>query len=254
MGPLDTRSPPVIADGRELAEWAVAGHGGLEAWERAQEVAVGLSAGGLAFASRFQGHAVRAVDAHVATVGQRVVMQPYPSLGYRGVLGQDGGVRIEGDDGATAQARPDPRSAFGDLRHRFWWDRLDILYFGAYAIWTYISTPFVLLREGYELGELEPWEEDGERWRRLAVRFPEGVHTHCRDQVFYVDADGLIRRHDYTAEPFGGWARAAHYCYDHRDFDGLLLPTRRLVYPRRGDNRPRLHPRLVWIELSTPST
>jgi len=49
---------------------------------------------------------------------------------------------------------------------------------------------------------------------------------------------------------FGQWARAAHYCFDHSSFDGLVLPTRRLVYPRRDDNRPRSHPRLVWIEIS----
>jgi hypothetical protein len=253
MGRLDTQRPAVIGDGRELAERAVAAHGGLEAWERAGEVTVRHSAGGFAFATKFQGHAVRAVDACVATVGQKVIFQPYPSPGYRGVLEHGGEVRIESDGGATAQARRDPRAAFGDLRHLLWWDRLDILYFGAYAIWTYISTPFVLLREGYGLSELEPWEEDGERWRRLAVRFPDGLQTHCAEQVFYIGADGLIRRHDYTAEPFGAWARAAHYCFDHRDFDGLLLPTRRLVYPRRGDNRPRPHPRLVWIELSRPT-
>ena len=64
-----------------------------------------------------------------------------------------------------------------------WWDLLDILYFGTYAIWTYISTPFVFLREGYELSELELWEERGERWRRLAVRFPDGLQTHSREQV-----------------------------------------------------------------------
>ena len=38
--------------------------------------------------------------------------------------------------------------------------------------------------------------------------------------------------------------------YDHRSFDGLVLPTRRLVYPRRRDNRPRARPRLVWIEVA----
>jgi hypothetical protein len=253
MGPSDPQRPAMIGDGRELAQRTVDAHGGLAAWERTGEVTVGLSAGGFAFAAKFQGHAVRSVDARVSTVGQTVTFEPYPAPGSRGVLEPHGEVRIEHEGGATTGARRDPRAAFGDLRHRFWWDRLDILYFGAYAIWTYISTPFVLLREGYELSELEPWEEDGERWRRLAVRFPQAVQTHCRDQVFYIDAEGLIRRHDYTAQPFGEWARAAHYCFDHRDFDGLLLPTRRLVYPRRGDNRPRLHPRLVWIELSSPS-
>jgi hypothetical protein len=115
-------------------------------------------------------------------------------------------------------------------------------------MWTYVSTPFVFARQDYALRELEPWQEGGQSWRRLAVTFPDGVHTHSREQVFYIDADGLIRRHDYTAEPFGGWAKAVHYCLEHRTFDGLVVPTRRRVYPRRRDNRPRSGPLLVWVE------
>jgi hypothetical protein len=243
----------VVGDGRALAEQAIAGHGGMTAWEQVGEIAVQISSGGFAFASKLQGHAVRGVDARVDTSGQRVLFEGYPAGGQRGLLEADGSVRIETTAGELTAAREKPRAAFADLRHRLWWDRLDVLYFGTYAIWTYISTPFVFLREGYELRELDPWEERGESWRRLAVRFPEGVHTHSREQVFYIDDAGLIRRHDYTAEPFGGWAKAAHYCFDHRCIDGLLLPTRRLVYPRRADNRPRPHPRLVWIEVSEPS-
>jgi hypothetical protein len=253
MAVRDTQRAPVIGDGQELAERAIAGHGGMEAWERAgHDIAVRLSAGGFAFASKLQGHAVRGVDVRVATQGQSVVFEPYPVAGRRGLLVDGGEVRIETEAGAVTDARANARQAFGGLRHRLWWDRLDILYFGTQAIWTYISTPFVFMREGYELSELEPWDEQGERWRRLAVTFPRDVHTHSREQIFYIDASGVIRRHDYTAEPFGDWAKAAHYCYEHRDFDGLLLPVRRLVYPRRADNTPRSRPRLVWIEVSEP--
>jgi hypothetical protein len=244
------RRNTVAGDARALAEHAIAAHGGMTAWEQVGEIVVQISSGGFAFASKLQGHAVRGVKTRVATSGQHVVFEGYPADGQRGILEADGSVRIETAACAVTAARENARAAFGDLRHRLWWDRLDILYFGTYAIWTYVSTPFVFLREGYELRELAPWDERGERWRRLAVRFPERVHTHSREQVFYIDEAGLIRRHDYTAEPFGGWAKAAHYCFDHRRFDGLLLPTRRLVYPRRADNRPRSRPRLVWIEVS----
>lgn len=237
-------------DGGELARIAIEAHGGLARWRRDPEVAVRLSAGGVAFASKLQGHAVRDVLARVATNAQEVVFEPYPSQGSRGILDADGSVRIADRRDAVVRERREPRRAFADLRHKLWWDRLDILYFGTYALWTYLSAPFVFAGEGYELRELEPWSESGETWRRLAVTFPSDVQTHSREQVFYIDRDGLIRRHDYTAEPFGQWARAAHYCFDHRPFDGLIVPTRRLVYPRRADNRPRSHPRLVWIELS----
>ena len=246
-----TTSAPVIGDGHALAAEAIEAHGGAS-WGSTNEVVLRVSAGGFAFASKLQGHAVRDVEARVATSSQRVVFEPYPSPGQRGVLEADGSVRIE-RGGETLDSRPNPRAAFAGLRHSLWWDRLDILYFGTCALWTYVSTPFVFTREDYALRELEPWEEAGERWRRLAVSFPAGVHTHCAEQVFYIDGGGLIRRHDYTAEPFGERARAAHYSFEHRPFGGLLLATRRAVFPRRRDNRPRRHPRLVWIELSEPA-
>jgi hypothetical protein len=235
----------------ELLDQVVAAHGGLALWEGADEVVVRLSSGGLAFATKLQGSAVRDVEARVSTQGQHVVFAPYPRSGRRGVLEQDGGVRIETDSGELIEAREHARSAFTDLRHKLWWDRLDILYFATYAMWTYVSSPFVFTREGYQVRELDPWEESGERFKRLAVTFPKDVHTHSREQVFYIDANGLIRRHDYTAEPIGGWAKAAHYCLDHQSFDGLIVPTRRRVYPRRRDNRRRSRPRLVWIDVSS---
>jgi hypothetical protein len=235
----------------ELAERTIAAHGGLALWEHSSEVRAKLSSGGLAFASKLQGSAVRDVEARVSTSAQRVVFEPYPRAGQRGVLEPDGSVRIETDAGELVQARENPRAAFADLRHKLWWDQLDILYFGTYAMWTYISTPFVFARDGYELAELDPWEERGERWQRLAVRFPDYVHTHCREQVFHIDATGLIRRHDYTAEPLSRKANAAHYCFDHQSFDGLVLPTRRRVYPRRSNGARLARPLLVWIDVPT---
>jgi hypothetical protein len=233
----------------ELVEQAIAAHGGIEMWEGADEVSVQLSSGGLAFASKLQGSAVRDVRARISTSGQHVIFEPYPAAGQRGVLEQGGRVRIETDAGELVEERGNARGAFHDLRHKLWWDRLDILYFATYAMWTYVSTPFVFAREDYAVRELDPWMEDGERRRRIAVTFPEHVHTHSREQVFHLDANGLIRRHDYTAEPIGGWAKAAHYCHDHRTFDGLVVPTRRRVYPRRRNDHRRAGPLLVWIDV-----
>ncbi len=235
----------------ELVDQVIAAHGGLVLWESASEVSVRISSGGFAFATKLQGSAVRDVEARVSTRGQHVIFAPYPRPGQRGVLEQDGSVRIETDSGELIEARENARSAFLDLRHKLWWDRLDILYFGTYAIWTYVSTPFVFTRGDYEVTELDPWEESGERFKRLTVTFPRDVHTHSREQVFYIGTNGLIRRHDYTAEPIGGWAKAAHYCLDHQSFDGLIVPTRRRVYPRKRDNQRRSRPLLVWIEVSS---
>jgi hypothetical protein len=246
---IEGRARAFASEVIDLLDQAIAAHGGRDLWASANEVAVRISSGGLAFATKLQGSAVRDVEARVSTRDQHVVFSPYPRPGERGVLTPDGSVRIETDAGGLVEERVGARAAFGDLRHKLRWDKLDILYFGAYAIWTYISAPFVFAQDGYEVREIEPWEENNERWRRLAVRFPEGVQTHSRDQVFYFDGDGLIRRHDYTAEPLGSWANAAHYCFEHRVFDDLIVPTRRRVFPRLSNNRRLSRPLLVWIEV-----
>jgi hypothetical protein len=48
------------------------------------------------------------------------------------------------------------------------------------------------------------WQESGQQWRRLQATFPAQIDTHCQQQTFYVDTDGLIRRHDFVAERRGG--------------------------------------------------
>ena len=236
-----------------VLERTIAAHGGRALWEDAREICVKVSSGGLAFASKLQGSAVRDVEARIATTGQHVTFSPYPRAGMRGVLERGGAVRIETDAGAVLEQREQPRRDFAGLRHKLWWDRLDILYFATCAMWTYVSAPFVFVGDEYAVRELDPWREGDETWQRIAVRFPEWAQTHCREQVFHVDGRGLIRRHDYTAEPIGSWARAAHYCLEHQTFDGLTLPTRRRVYQRRRDGRRRARPLLVWIDLPAAS-
>src|SRR2546427_7932297 len=174
-----------------LLEQAIAAHGGRELWESAREISARLSSGGLAFASKLQGSAVRDVEARVCTRGQHVIFTPYPRSGQRGVLKADGSVRIETGAGEIVRCREHARGAFADLRHKLWWDRLDILYFGTYAMWTYISAPFVFAREDFRVRELDPWDEGAAHWRRLAVSFPAGVHAHSSEQVFYLDERGL---------------------------------------------------------------
>jgi hypothetical protein len=95
-----------------------------------------------------------------------------------------------------------------------------------------------------------PWSEAGERWRRLEVTFDGSIDTHSARQVFYYDARGLLRRHDYAAEVVGRHARVAHYCAEHAIADGLVLPTRRRIVPLGWGNQSLRFPTLIGIELS----
>jgi hypothetical protein len=233
----------------ELLATALEAHGGADRWVRIDEVVLDVRSGGFAPLVKGRRREIARYRGRFSTREPRAVLDPYPRPGQRGLFERDE-VRIESEDGRVLERRPDPRSRFG-LRRKLWWDHLDMLHFAGYAMWNYACAPFLLAGEGFESREIEPWDEDGERWRRLAVRFPPTIPTHSREQVFHFDASGRLRRHDYTAEVFGGWAKAAHYCDEHREFGGIVFPTRRRVYPRSRSGRPRPVPLLVRIDIDS---
>jgi hypothetical protein len=203
-----------------LLEEVLEAHGGLGAWSSATEIEAEIRSGGFALGSKGVGRPFRHYEARVTVQEPRTVIDPYPRPGSRGVFEGDS-VRIESErSGEALTERRRPRDLFPGVRRRLWWDRLDALYFAGYALWNYLTTPLLLTRTRVE--------EDG---RLLRVTFPPELPTHSREQTFYTDDRGLITRLDYTAEVFGGWARAKHLCTDHREFDGLVFPTRRRVTP-----------------------
>ena len=220
-------------------------HGGADHWQSVVSITARGRITGL-LPKRFVGNKLATFTFEVQTAKQHTRIHDFPQAGQRAVFDQ-GHVRIETIDGAVVGTRTDPRSAFfgaSGARRNLYWDALDVAYFAGYASWNYLNSPWLLAREGVEVREGEPWQENGESWRRLEVHFPSDFHTHCVAQTFYVDATGLIRRHDFTAEPVGRWASAALYCDQHREVDRLTFPTHRLVLPR-GLGRVLPHPILL---------
>ncbi len=230
-----------------LLDEAVAAHGG-GTYDAASEIEADVACSGWAFVLKRQRGALSNFTGSVSTWEPRVVLSGYPEPGKRGVLAH-GDVRIEDEDGQVLAERQNPRACFKGRRN-LWWDDLDLLYFGAYALWGYLNAPFLFRAAAYEAEEIDPWRENGETWRGLRVRFPEDVPAHSREQRYYFGDDGLLRRNDYTAEVIGGWARATHYCWEHRDFDGLVVPTHRKALPRGPRGRPVRGFVLVDIRIS----
>ncbi len=225
-------------------------HGGLERWQALRAVTVVARFGGL-LRARLPGNKMARVHARVELDRQRTVFVDFPQAGQRAIF-DAGVVHIENAAGDVIATRSDPRAAFrgvGALRRNFRWDALDATYFAGYAWWNYLATPLHLARHGAHIREGDPWHEAGEKWRRLEVTFEPDLHTHSRQQTFYADSSGLIRRHDYVAEPVGRWARAAHYSAEHRAVDGFVFATHRRVRPIGPRNRSLPGPTLVSLDI-----
>jgi hypothetical protein len=234
-----------------LVDEFVDAHGGDERWRKARRIKARVRSGGFLIRSRVPGNRFADYRLEVSVAEPRSIIDPFPGDGMRAVF-ETGAARIE-RNGDVVQSRADPRSAFSGasgLRRNLRWDALDSAYFAGYAMWNYMTLPRLLRRRDVEVAEGDPWQEGGERWRRLEVDFPDGFDTHSRHQTLYLDARGLLRRHDYVAEVVGGWAKAAHYCADHAKAGGLVFPTRRWVRPIGPGNRSLPFPTMVWIDLT----
>jgi hypothetical protein len=233
----------------DLLEEVLAAHGGAHHWKSVSTITASGRIGGL-LPKRFAGTKLASFTFQIRVAEQHTVIHDFPQPGHRAVFNR-GHVRIETLDGEEIDARTDPRSAFfgvSGIRRNIRWDPLDVAYFAGYASWNYLTSPVLLTRDGVTVTEGDPWTEKGNQWRRLEVRFPPDLHTHCQQQTFYVDADGLIRRHDFVAEPVGGWAAAALYSDNHRKVDGLLFPTQRRVLPRAPGGRVLSRPTLLALD------
>jgi hypothetical protein len=116
-------------------------------------------------------------------------------------------------------------------------------------MWNYLTTPFIFALPGFQAEEIEPWDENGEKRRRLKVTFPDHMATHCAEQVFHINGEGLICRLDYSA-PVAGGAPTAHYLSQHRDFDGIKVATKRQALRRKADGTALPDPVFVAIDIT----
>ena len=230
-----------------LLNLALDAHGGLKAWNKLQSLQANVSIGGALWDQKqlpglFNHTRVELklhyqhVITHLVDLGERIVFTPNQ-------------VSLESESGRAIDARLDPRSAFVGQTSDSKWDKLHAGYFCSYALWGYLTTPFLYTYPGFEAHEIEPWHENGERWRVPQVSFPDGYAAHTRTQYSYFGEDGLLRRHLYTVDVLGG-AQGANYATEYRAVDGVMLATRRRVVAYDDARQKVPAPVLVSIDLS----
>jgi hypothetical protein len=210
--------------------------GGLDNWQEARTLTARRSLGGPFWAARgwpnLPPSQIVTLDAHRQHIGYT----PFLAEDRTSIF--DVGperVAIRNGDGLVIEERTWPRDSFPKEFDPFStpWDAIQVAYFASAALWNYLTEPFGFTYPGVHAGEIDPWEEDGETWRRLAVTFPPSNANHNPDQVFYYDERFMQRRMDYSPHVTGS-PQIAHYTHDPKTFDGFVFPTRRLVHRRNA--------------------
>jgi hypothetical protein len=235
----------------DLKDFVIAAHGGLDRWNRLSSVRAHLLVGGQLWPLKKQDGIINDTMVRMDLHTQSASHYEFANCGLRTCFTGDR-VAIETTNGQLVAERANPRATFHGHVQDTPWDWLHLAYFAGYAIWNYMTTPFAFAKPEYVSEELEPWSEEGQTWRRLKVTFPTHIATHCAEQVFYVDSDGLLRGHDYVPEVLGAGPcaqSAAHYSSEYQEFDGIMVPTRRRVYPVDSDGQVAKEPFIVTIDL-----
>jgi hypothetical protein len=230
----------------KLIDDAVKAHGGLDRWLAATSLSASVSIGGSLWANK--GHdgvladAALLVDPH----RQHVEFSGFGPQRLR-TLFEPGLVIVSTEHGSEIDRRRDPRTSFPQDAAAAW-DNIQVAYFASYAIWNYLTLPFLLTTPGVQAAEVEPWPVADPSWRRLRAEFGEAsMETHNRLQYYNFDSENLLVRHDYDADVLGG-APASNRAAAYREFGGLLFPTRRRVTARSADGAAGAGPILVYID------
>jgi hypothetical protein len=214
----------------ELLARVLDAHGGLENWERVSKLEARLSLGGPFWAGRGWPGVLGDVTVSLDPRREHITLAPFIAADRVAVFDVDPEPVAIHTGGEVVDERTDPRSSYPDFDPQSTqWDAIQVAYFAGAANWNYFTQPFSFTYPGVAACEIEPWDEDGQTWRRLAVTFPKTNANHNADQVFYYDTDLMLRRMDYSPDVTGN-PPVAHYTRDPKTFDGFVFPTRRLVH------------------------
>lgn len=222
-------------------------HGGLDRWRGFERIDATITSGGRLF--ELKGQAQDPTPRHMTAALQREwsSVQPFGADDQRTDFTPDR-VAIEKLDGSVVAERHQPRESFDGHQLATPWDPLQRAYFNGYALWTYLTSPFLLALPGFAVRELGPIEDGGNTLTGLQVQIPPGFASHSIRQEFYFGPDLLLARHDYRVDVAGGFS-AIQYVSNLVEVDGIRVPTTRRAYRRGPDGTAKLDELMVWIDL-----
>ena len=221
-------------------------HGGIDRWNQYERVEATIVSGGGFF--RLKGVPQDSTPRRMTVWlhEERSSVFPFGAPDQRTMFTPER-IAIEKLDGTIVAERHIPRDSFAGHQMSTPWDPLHRAYFNGEALWTYLTTPFLLTMDGVVVEETEPWREGTETWRVLRAYFPGSIETHSGIQDFFFGEDLMLRRHDYSVNVAGGFA-ATQLTADYVVANGIHLPTKRRAYTRGIDRQPILEMLMVSID------
>jgi hypothetical protein len=232
----------------DLLAFALEAHGGLDRWQAYSTLETHLTIGGAIWELKRQPGLLIDKLFTLVTREEELTITPFGGTDTRSVF-KGGALSLETLAGDSLERRENPVASFAGQQRDSPWDRMHVAYFASEALWTYLTSPFLYTYPGFETEEIEPWEENGETWRRLKVTFPDYILSHTKVQTTHFGPDGLMRRHDYTVGILGG-ATGANYPSEYREVQGLKMPSRRRIYAYDENGRKVPEPLLVSLDFS----
>jgi len=224
-------------------------HGGLSRWNNYQKVEASIVTGGAFFALKGMLQDATPRRMSVWLHEERSSVLPFGAPDQRTMFTPER-IAIEKLDGTVVAERHAPKDSFAGHQMSTPWDPLHRAYFNGEAVWTYLTTPFVLAMDGVQVEETEPWREGAETWRVLRAYFPSSIETHSLLQDFFFgENDFMLRRHDYNVNIAGGFPEA-QLTSNYGTANGIHFPTRRRAYTRGPDRRPIEEMLMVSIDFS----
>lgn len=218
--------------------------GGLARWNSLSRFTLHLSVSGKLFDSVGRAGEFKDVTAEGATRTQSIRFIGITGGKHSGSFRPDA-ITVETLHGEVLRTWRNPSPAFPESDSAVLADELQLVFFCSVAIWNDLACPFLLARPDVVVEELPPREERKESWRRLRARFPPSVITLAPEQVFYFDANGLLRRTDHDL--FG--MKVAQYSWAHDSFGGVITPTLRRLHMLQPDGSVIDKPVLMDVEI-----
>ncbi len=231
-----------------LAE-AVNAHGGLARWSDLAVLRARASLGGTIWDMKIAPNLLTEVTVSLFPRHQLVEIAPF--LEARAVARwTPGEVSIDSAGRQAADRCALPRSPVPDSDPDRRWDRTEVAEYLATGLWRLLTRPFWLAASGAEARAIDPSRDEYRALRRFAVRdTARPGPPPDTDDVYYLDEDGLIRRHDFEPARIA-LGRVAICSESYERVHGLMIATRHRAYLLDARARRLLRPVLAWVDLA----